>query len=225
MHSVINKPDSLNMIAYKTIKEAILKKKELQPGSRLVDSQLAEKFGISRTPVRDAIRLLLLEGLVENRGDKGYYVFSASETDINEIFDMRLMIDKFTIQKIITERFTTNYDQCMKTINDLLNNTMIAANYTETEFIKYDEQFHGALVSMINNSRLKRTYDELSNQTRLFREFTAYNNDRVGVVVEEHRRMLQAIKSRDLNSALEMVDNHIRTSRECAILDMKSAVL
>lgn len=220
MESVINKPDSLNVIAYRIIKEAILKKK-LQPGSRLVDSQLAEQFGISRTPVRDAIRLLLLEGLVENREDKGYYVFSASETDINEIFDIRLMIDRYVIKKIITEYLVNDYERYIKRIDDIIDSIMAGANYTGTEFIKYDEQFHSMLISMTCNSRLIRIYDELSNQTRMFREFTAYDNTRVKAVVEEHHRIAQAVKECDLERALEMVDAHIRTSRESAFADMR----
>lgn len=223
MYKEISKPENLNEIAYRVIKEAILKKK-LEPGSRLVDSQLAEQFGISRTPVRDAIRLLLLEGLVENRGDKGYYVFRASETDINEIFDMRLMIDKYVINKIITEYLANNYDHYIKKIDEIIDSVRVGSEYVETEFIKYDEQFHSALISMTCNSRLIRIYEELTNQTRMFREFTAYNDSRVKAVVTEHKNIAKAIKACDLNCALEMVDTHIRTSREYAFADMRGMI-
>jgi len=222
MNGLINKPENLNVIAYKTIKKAILKK-ELQPGSRLVDSQLAEHFGISRTPVRDAMRLLLLEGLIENKGEKGYCVFNASEIDINEIFDIRLMIDKHVVEAIITNYLVNNYDYYIKKIDEIIDVLTTCTNYTGTDFIKYDEKFHGMLVAMTNNSRLTRIYDEITNQTRMFREFTAYDQKRVKRVVSEHKKIAHAIKSCDLRLAFKMIDNHVQTSRRYAFDDMKKA--
>lgn len=97
------KVDMLNQQAYDILKEKIIKK-ELLPGTRLVDSQLAEDFGISRTPLRDAIRKLAEEGFVVNHPmKKGYYVYQPSAKDINEIFEMRLILDLAAATKLIRE--------------------------------------------------------------------------------------------------------------------------
>ena len=89
---MILKIDTLNQQAYDILKEKILNK-ELLPGTRLVDSQLAEDFGISRTPLRDAIRKLAEEGfVVSSPTKKGYYVYQPSAKDINEIFELRQIL-------------------------------------------------------------------------------------------------------------------------------------
>ena len=79
--------DNLNKKAYDAIKMDIVERR-LIAGTRLVDSKLAEQYGISRTPIRDALMRLTEEGLVENTG-KGYYVYMPSADDIRELFELR----------------------------------------------------------------------------------------------------------------------------------------
>lgn len=215
------KSKSLNQQAYERIKRAIVQN-ELLPGTRIVDSQLAEMFGISRTPVRDAMLRLRREGLIENKGSKGYYVFDASERDVNEIYDIRIMIDKEVITRIINDLLANNYDDYMAEIDKVISYVEQSSKKTGVDFIKVDEAFHDSLVMLINNSRLIKLYQDIRNQTRVFRQITSYNEQRVKRALDAHRRMLLAIKEMNLDLALKIATEHVELSRKDALEDIKA---
>lgn len=211
--------ENLNQKAYERIKEAILQN-ELLPGTRLVDSQIAEMFGISRTPVRDAIQILTREGLVENKEKKGYYVFDASPGDINEIYDIRLMIDKEVITKIITVLLPADNKRYVAEIDKIYASTEKKDKGVGAEFIESDEIFHDSIISLCDNSRLIKMYGDIRNQTKVFRQITSYNKERITRATDMHKKMLTAIKDMKLNLALEATTEHVELSRKDAMSDV-----
>jgi DNA-binding GntR family transcriptional regulator len=182
-------------------------------------SQIAEMFGISRTPVRDAIQMLTREGLIENKEKKGYYVFNASPGDINEIYDIRLMIDKEVITKIITVLLPANYKHYAAEIDIIYSTIEKKEKKPGFNFIAADEIFHDSVISLSGNSRLMKIYANIRNQTRVFRQITAYNEERVKQAFESHKQLLTALKNRDLDSALSVVTEHVESSRKNALAD------
>lgn len=100
MDSVILESVNLNDLAYEEIKKRIISR-EFAPGQRLVDSQLATIFQISRTPIRDAMRRLTKEGLLTNTSSRGFYVFAPTLKDIDEIFSISGMIETEAAARII----------------------------------------------------------------------------------------------------------------------------
>jgi DNA-binding GntR family transcriptional regulator len=211
--------ESLNQKAYELIKEAIIQN-ELLPGSRIVDSQIAEKFGISRTPVRDAIQMLMREGLIENKGKKGYYVFNASAKDINEIYDIRLIIDKEAINKIITVLLPDNAEYYKTEIDKIYSSIGKKDKITGIDFIKDDEIFHDKVISLAGNARLLKIYGDIRNQTRVFRQITSYNEQRVKRAINSHREMVSAMKEGNLDLALKVAIEHVELSKEDALKDI-----
>ena len=105
MDAVVLESTNLNELAYGEIRKRIISR-EFPPGQRLVDSQLAAMFKISRTPIRDAIRRLVKEGLLTNTSSRGFYMFAPTLKDIDEIFSISIMTETEAAARVI--RFLQN---------------------------------------------------------------------------------------------------------------------
>lgn len=212
--------EKLNDKAYAAIREKIITH-ELKPGTRLIDSQLAEKYGISRTPVRDAIRKLAEEGLVVPSGRKGYAVFKPTRQDIIEIYELRLILDHAVIRKLITQVLPSNYAYYMKVLGAIETELRSNAEGDAAHFPLYDEQFHDSLIRLVNNSRITSIYDDNRAQCKGFRRKTALDDQRRAKANQMHFRLLEAIKNLDLEQALAAAEAHIDMSRKDAIADLE----
>ena len=202
---------NLNKQAYDAIKLDLLERR-LPAGTRLVDSKLAEQYGISRTPIRDALMKLAEEGLVDN-ANKGYFVFMPSADDIREIFEVRLMMDLYTARTII-EDILPQKPEIQKIIDDAYH-----VDSSASTFVKGDETFHDTLVSITGNSRLINFYSSISNQMRAFRSVTAKSHERMNQANNYHGKIYQAIIARDLVAAEVAIRVHTQLSMEDALRD------
>ena len=203
--------ENLNKKAYDAIKLDILERR-LPAGTKLVDSKLAEQYGISRTPIRDALMKLAEEGLVA-KATKGYSVFMPSADDIRELFELRLMIDLYTAKTIIEDILPKNPE--IKNIID----EAYHHDPSEDTFVKGDEEFHDALVAITGNTRLVNFYTGIRNQMRAFRSLTARNHARMSQANNYHGKIHQAIVSRDLPGAEVAIRLHTQLSMEDALRD------
>lgn len=210
--------EKLNDRAYNELKNKIISR-ELAPGTRLVDSQLAEKYGISRTPVRDAIRKLVEEGLVVSSNRKGFFVFKPNAQDIVEVFEVRLILDRAVVTKIITEILPGNYSHYMDKIHRIAEHEEEGRKKGRTRFMQYDEEFHDSLIRFSNNSRLINIYGENQNQLKGFRFQTSINQERFEEAVAMHSELIAALKNMDLEAALRSVNQHVEISRKAALGD------
>jgi DNA-binding GntR family transcriptional regulator len=214
--------EKLSDKAYEEIKKKIIQG-ELPPGSRLVDSLLGERYGISRTPMRDAIRRLVEEGLVISNTKKGYFVFKPTSQDIMEIYELRLILDKAVVSKLINEIFPNDrqfYLKAAQELSDWLNKEIVTE---QKHFIQYDEYFHGSLVRLVNNSRLSNIYDDNRAQTKIFRYQTSMSQERIETANKLHIELIECIKNLDIEGALRTVTAHVEMSRRDALADLNAA--
>lgn len=212
---MILKVDLLNQQAYSILKEKILNK-ELLPGTRLVDSQLAEDFGISRTPLRDAIRKLVEEGLVvSNPAKKGFYVYQPSAKDIDEVFELRQILDILAATKVIQEVLPEHPEAL-----ELLRKAYIENMVTEPDaFVQHDEDFHDAVARLCGNARMLAIYTDLRHQTRAFRSVTSRDEQRIKKAKNYHEKIFKGIEARDLEATISAIRKHIEFSRADALKD------
>ena|GEM_PF-1120128 len=217
---MILKIDTLNQQAYDILKEKILNK-ELLPGTRLVDSQLAEDFGISRTPLRDAIRKLAEEGfVVSSPTKKGYYVYQPSAKDINEIFELRQILDEAVVRKLIQAVLPHN-PEAYSVLSDLRQRTLEQADFSGATFCKEDEYFHDQITALVQNQVLTQCYSQLRFKTRIYRVFTSDSPSRVRRSYQSHLRLCNALLGLDLEEALAVVEEHVRMSIEYCMEDLQ----
>jgi DNA-binding GntR family transcriptional regulator len=195
----------LRDIVFDAIKEAILTGR-LKPGERLMEVQLAEEMGVSRTPVREAIRKLELEGLVVMVPRKGAYVSGLTLKDVAEVFEIRSSLEGLAAT-LAAERITEDE---IKSLDKILSDITQASEKGDTEtVIKKDMEFHQVLFSASRNQRLAQIINNLKEQIDRFRIQSFSNPVRVKSVLSEHKGIIDAIKQGDAENAEKLAKAHI----------------
>jgi len=211
------KADMLNTQVYTLLKRDILHHK-IRPGERLVDSQIALRYGISRTPVRDAIFKLAREGLVVNKDRRGFYVLEVSAADIDELYDIRLMIEIQSLRLLIRRNMAEWPEETAVRLREIREKSRECAE--KGEWLQADEFFHDALIALLGNKRVGRIFEEIRNQTRVFRQLTSEVDQRVKIGMEWHDRIIDAMLARDEEQTEALVREHIEAGRREAHEDV-----
>lgn len=195
----------LRDLVFAAMREAILSGK-LKPGERLMEVQLAEEMGVSRTPVREAIRKLELEGLVVMVPRKGAYVAGLTLKDVAEVFEIRSSLEGLAAA-LAADRIT---DEEVEALDNILKEISEAVAKGDIDkVIKKDGEFHQILFSASRNSRLAQMINNLKEQIDRFRVQSFSNPVRLKSVLSEHKEILDAIKQGDIENAEKLAKEHI----------------
>ena len=195
----------LRDLVFSAMREAILNG-QLKPGERLMEVQLAEEMGVSRPPVREAIRKLELEGLVVMVPRKGAYVAGLTLKDVAEVFEIRSSLEGLAAA-LAAERIT---DSEVNSLDKILDAISIAGEKEDIKaIIKKDVEFHQVLFSASRNDRLAQIINNLKEQIDRFRTQSFSNPVRLKSVLSEHKNILDAIKQGDAENAERLAKEHI----------------
>ncbi|MFZ7121413.1 MAG: GntR family transcriptional regulator [Eubacteriaceae bacterium] len=200
----------LREIVFSTMREAIING-DFKPGQRLMEVQLAEQMGVSRTPVREAIRKLELEGLVIMVPRKGAYVAGISTEDVKEVVEIRSVLEGLAA-KLAAQR---GNEEDVEKLKEVLTNFEKATLDNNTiDLINYDSDFHDIIYKAAKNSKLIQMINGLKEQVQRFRVayFTQFQN--VEILLKEHRKLLNAIVDKDADLARELAEKHIATTEK-----------
>ncbi|WP_371376342.1 GntR family transcriptional regulator [Sporomusa aerivorans] len=206
----------LREVVAETLREAIVNG-TLNPGERLMEIQLAEELGVSRTPVREAIRKLELEGFVVMLPRRGTYVADLSIKDINEVFEIRTALDVLAAGlavERITEDELEQLERLLVEIGELLDTD------DTDKIVEVDSQFHDVLYRASRNDRLVGIINNLREQFTRFRSISIQYPGRMQKSVEEHRRLVEAIASRDTDLAQQIAREHMENSEQTLLQDL-----
>ena len=195
----------LREVVYEDLKQLILTGK-IAPGTRMMEVELAEHMGVSRTPVREALRKLEKENLVVIEPRKGAYVTDVSVKDMLDILEVREELEGFAAS-LAASRTDENHLSELLTITARYSEA-VKANDTE-KMIFYDEMFHKYVVTCSGNKtliQLSETVQELALRFRYlyYDDFTRYEN-----MPFEHKQMIEAIKSGDSEAAKKVARAHV----------------
>ena len=155
----------LRDVVFNTLRKAILKG-DLKPGERLMEIALAEKLGVSRTPIREAIRKLELEGLVVMAPRKGAKVASITERDLNDVLEVRKGMEELAI-RLACERITPEQLDELDKVEKKFSNLIDSENLTE--LAEVDVEFHDIIYATTNNKRLIQLLNNLREQMYRYR--------------------------------------------------------
>ena len=203
----------LRDVVFKTIRQAILTG-ELKPGERLMEIHLANKLGVSRTPIREAIRQLELEGLVIMVPRKGAQVASITEKSLTDVLEVRLALEKLAVE-LACKRIS--YEQ-KETLKQALDSFEQAVNNKEaSEIAKADVVFHDAIFAATGNMRLGQMVNNLAEQ--MYRYRFEYIKDEGGRqrLIEEHKKIFDAVVSGDVLAATNEISAHIKNQEDSII--------
>ncbi|MGB9841001.1 GntR family transcriptional regulator [Thermovenabulum sp.] len=195
----------LREIVFQALREAIISG-ELKPGERLMEVQLAEEMGVSRTPVREAIRKLELEGLVVMVPRKGAYVAGLSMKDAADVFEVRQSLEGLAAA-LAAERIT---DEEIESLERVLLEINDAAEKNDINLIiQKDAEFHNILFKASRNDRLVQIINNLKEQIDRFRIQSFENPGRLKKLMEEHKKIVEAITERNVEKAKKLAEEHI----------------
>lgn len=186
---------------------------QLPPGTRLAVDSLAERFGVSRTPVRDALNALVEEGLVMLAPRVGYYVVELSAQDVEEIADIREMIELYALRRAMKEMRPQDIDMLLKETRSVRS---LSGDERRRAFERLDRRFHTEMIRAANNRRL----GDLSARILALVDLMRNLNVRVDKALDEHIAILEAMQKGDAALAQRLLQDHLEGVRRAIISEM-----
>ena len=200
----------LRDVVFENLRTAILEG-NLKAGQRLSEVQLAEQLGVSRTPIREAIRKLELEGLVVMLPRKGAYVANMSFKDLIDVLEIRASLEGLAASLAAERR----NDEDIIDLEKLAKEFETCVRETNIEgVLKTDIDFHEKIFMMANNKKLYQLITSLWEQVHRFRVTYVSDYDASLSLVEEHNKILQAIKDGDSELAKKYATEHIELAEQ-----------
>ncbi len=195
----------LRDVVFQTLRRGILRG-DLKPGERLMEIQLANRLGVSRTPVREAIRMLELEGLVINIPRRGAQVSRITEKDLRDVLEVRLGLEELAV-RLAAERITP----------EMLEELYAASRHFEgmvgdagiTELAEADEEFHAIIYRATGNKRLVQMINNLREQ--MYRYRVEYLKDELNrdSLIREHDELWESLRDGKTEEAVRFMQQHI----------------
>ena len=195
----------LRDVVFNTLRQAILKG-ELEPGERLMEIQLAERLGVSRTPIREAIRKLELEGLVAIVPNKGAYVTGISEKDIHDIYHIRSYLEglcaRWACEHITKEK--------LEQLEEII---YLSEFHTEKghweQVVELDNKFHETIYEVCESKMLEHILRDFHHYVERVRRISLAQEARAKHSNTEHKAILEAIRTKDGVLAEKLAHEHI----------------
>ena len=204
---------------YETLKKAILNG-ELEPGQRLIEEQLAETFGASRTPIRQAFHMLEREDLVERPDRGGFVVKALSVEDIAEIMDLRLVLESFAARKA-AENIRSEAIEVLTKLNEAFGQAMGSADRRRQ--VELNTEFHDALYNLAGNRRLLRMIDSLRSHFYRYRVALLRLEDMARTSYEDHREMISAMSAGDPDLTEQLVRSHLQKGKNLVLGEFQAS--
>ncbi|MFH1135065.1 MAG: GntR family transcriptional regulator [Pseudomonadota bacterium] len=201
---------------YEAIKIAILRGR-LKPGERLVEEHLAERLGASRTPVRQAIHMLETENLAERRGRGGFVVRELSLSDIEEIMDLRMVLESHAARKA-AEKADVESWKVLEKLNEAFRRAIEAGDLEKMAALNTD--FHETIYRLCGNRRLHRIIHDLHDHFFRYRVALLGLQEMALVSYRDHRDMIEAMKGRDPDLTESLVRRHILKGKEVILREL-----
>ena len=180
-----------------------------EPGESLVELKLSEELGVSRTPVREALRQLELEGLVQSVPNKGATVRGVTEQDIQDIYTIRMLIEGLAA-RWAAEKITPEELEELKEAVDLEEFYTTKSNYGN--LLRFDTRFHDIIFKASKSKPLMYTLSTFHRYVQKARRVSMSSPERAAEVLQEHKAILQAIIDRDADRAEKLMTEHVRNA-------------
>ncbi len=210
------------MNAYNFIKNAIIRG-EILPGMRLAEESLAKEMGVSRTPIREAIKQLEVEGLVTPL-KRGVKVREFTKDDIKQIYDIRALLEGYAASQAALNR-TTEHIYQMKRANSFLENAIV--DFEETDIVTTDDivnsnkKFHDTVTAASKNIHIEFHISKVVVLPLVFRSFHGSGPNQLRRSLDFHETIITAIENEEPDRARTAMKEHILKGRDHVLEKMK----
>lgn len=196
----------LRDVVFTTLRDAILKG-ELKPGERLMEIHLANKLGVSRTPIREAIRMLEQEGLAITIPRKGAQVARMTEKDLMDVLEIRDALDKLAVTDAC-ERMTPEHFEELEAAME--NFTEVTKSRDVRAIVSADEEFHNVIYKAADNPKLWHIIANLKEQMYRYRyEYVKQDKD-YSDLVKDHSAIIEGLKNKDVKYVQSVMHEHLK---------------
>lgn len=195
----------LRDVVFNTLRQSILKG-TLKPGQRLMEIHLAKQLGVSRTPVREAIRKLELEGLVVTLPRKGAEVAQITEKDLKDVVEVRCALETLAVELACRRITTAQIVQLKETVKEFEH---VMKNGDVTVLAEIDEKFHDIIFAATENQRLMQMINNLREQMYRYRLEHLKDVKEHELLIKEHELIISALQKKDIQKAKETMIHHI----------------
>ena len=195
----------LRDVVFNTLRQAILRG-ELKPGERLMEIQLANKLGVSRTPIREAIRKLELEGLVLMIPRKGAEVADITEKSLKDVLEVRRALGELSV-KLTCDRITKEEIKELEQAAENFRKTMKSKDITE--IAEADVRFHDVIYTATKNQKLIQLLNNLHEQMYRYRIEYLKDEEVYPKLLKEHKEIIERINRGEKEEAARIVCEHI----------------
>ncbi len=200
-------------IAYDVLKKAIITG-EIPAGERIVETEYADRLHISRTPLREALRKLERDGLVEYVMRRGVIVHAFTSEDVDQIYTIRNALEMLTLPYIIenaTPEDIAALREKLARMDKLMEKEDVEA------LSPLAREFHTSLTAISGKNRILRVIEGQDEYIRRFSAMAIKQENRRSTAHEEHHRLVDLVESKDLPAFEELMKNHIERSKECCL--------
>lgn len=213
------RPAALGAQVARLLREQIIRG-EVMPNTHLVEDQLAEAFDVSRGPVRDALRLLDAEGLVESRR-RGVFAVGLTSDDIHDLYALREAVECLAVDLAMKRASASDWARGARLVADM---ETAAARDDHDAFAEADANFHGLLYQLSGHRRLAAIWAQYSPILTTLLRVTVSRDADLAASARDHRRLLDLIETEDPAATVAEVRNHLHRSRDRMIQSYESAL-
>ena len=202
------------MLAYGKILES-LRTGAYKSGDRLREEEVSEALGISRTPVREALRKLESDGIIEHQPRIGAIIRGLSHTEVVELYEMRLILERAAAEMAAKHGTEAEFDTL-----EAMNDQIEAERDNPALGASINQEFHQCIYLAARNRFLLESARALNNSLLLLRPTTFSNRARIDVVVKQHREIIKALRAGDAESAGAAIEAHLQMSLRYRLTNM-----
>ena len=190
------------------LREAILTG-ELKPGQSLIEMDLSKQLGVSRAPIREALRMLNSEGLVETIPYHGTTVGRLTKDDIEDLYSMRILLEAFALERIIN----MNDNEHIEILKELYERMIEAGTRNDLKAVnEIDREFHDAIISMSGHKLLELMWQMVAMKVRQVMALRNMRNSDLTQIARNHLPIIEAIRVSDIVEAKRLLREHIASA-------------
>lgn len=211
-------PASANLSTdiFQVIKNRIIEWKYL-PNQRLTEIGLCEEFGVSRSPVREALKMLEENGLVKKEPRQGYMVRQLDLSEIHALYEFRLALERYVVERLAEDGLD---ESTWQRLNSTWQACLQEKFNPEREYYRLDEQFHEALAHSLGNAVIHENIRSINERLHFIRVHDITSYERLAVTCQQHLGLLEAIHNKDKEGAKKYITNNIHEG----LLNVENAI-
>jgi DNA-binding GntR family transcriptional regulator len=187
----------------------------LRAGQKLVDRDLAEQLGVSRTPVREALGRLAMTGLVESRTRRGYYVSTFSAAQVADLYEFRKMLEVHAVTLAVQNALPSHLHEFDCILADLENLSSDPSDHAKA--VRLDLEIHELIARASGNASLYQAIQNVLDKVMCFIWVETSNREALAAAHREHRALLHTIKQKDAKGAAALIRTHIDRAQESLV--------